>query len=160
MLCESTRFGSFEIPDEDVLVFADELAGLPGTRYALIGKAEQLPFVWLHSTERAELAVPVTDPWLFVPDYDVRVPDEDVQRLGLTSPEDAEIYCVVRAVGEVEDHSINLAAPIVIHAARRLGRQIINAAGRYPVRHPLFSEVELNEVQRATSSTMLQATAV
>ena len=34
---------------------------------------------------------------------------------------------------------------------RRVGRQIINDAGGYSVRHPLFDEVGLNEVQPAAS---------
>jgi len=159
---ESTRFGTFSVRDDLVLTFSDGLIGLPGERYVLVAKDEGSPFYWLHSAENAEVAVPVTNPWLFFSDYEVRVTDEDADLLGLTSPEEADIFCVVRAASELEDFTVNLAAPVIIHRANRLGRQIINDAGGYSVRHHLFSEVELNEAtaMAAESENPTQATAV
>jgi flagellar assembly factor FliW len=58
---------------------------------------------------------------------------------------------VVRAGESLEDFSANLAAPVIVHRGTRVGRQIINDAGGYSVRHPLFDEVGLNEVQPAAS---------
>jgi flagellar assembly factor FliW len=133
---ESTRFGTFQVREDLVLTFSEGLIGLPGQRYALVAKDEGSPFYWLHSAEHADVAVPVTNPWLFFSDYEVRVSDEDAEELGL-------------------------AAPVIIHRANRLGRQIINDAGGYSVRHHLFSEVELNEARAmAAGSTPAEATAV
>jgi flagellar assembly factor FliW len=159
---ESTRFGTFSVRDDLVLTFANGLIGLPGHRYALVAKEEGSPFYWLHSVDHADVAVPVTNPWLFFSDYEVRVSDEDAELLGLTSPEDADILCIVRAGSGLEDCTVNLAAPVIIHGAKRLGRQIINDAGGYSVRHHLFSEVELNEARAmaAGSGTPAEATAV
>ena len=160
MQIESTRFGTFEVRDDLVLTFSDGLIGLPGQRYALVAKDEGSPFYWLHSADH-DVAVPVTNPWLFFSDYEVRVSDEDAEELALTSPEDADILCIVRAVSELEEFTVNLAAPVIIHRANRLGRQIINDAGGYSVRHHLFSEVELNEARAmAAGSTPAEATAV
>ena len=44
------------------------------------------------------------------------------------------------------------AGPIVVHAARRLGRQVINEAGDYDVRQPLFAQVELSQAAPANST--------
>src|SRR5919108_5182278 len=144
MYIDSTRFGRFEVEDDLLLTFPDGLIGLPGTRYVLVAQSATAPFYWLHSVDHAEIAVPVTNPWLFMPDYEVRVPDEDAKRLGLATPEDADIYCVVRVSPNLEDCTVNLAGPIVIHRAKRLGRQLINDVGGYSVRHRLFSEGGLN----------------
>ncbi len=159
---ESTRFGTFQVRDDLVLTFADGLIGLPGQRYALVAKDEGSPFYWLHSADHAEVAVPVTNPWLFFSDYEVRVSDEDAELLGLTAPEHADIFCIVRASSDLQDFTVNLAAPVVIHRANRLGRQIINDAGGYSVRHHLFSEVELNEARAMAAGTgsPAEATAV
>lgn len=162
MHIESTRFGTFDVVDNLVLTFPNGLIGLPGQRYVLVAKDEGSPFFWLHSAEHADVAVPVTNPWLFFSDYEVRVSDEDAELLQLTAPEDADIYCVVRASSELEKFTVNLAAPVLIHRARRSGRQIINDAGGYSVRHHLFSEVELNEARAmaAESEKPAEATAV
>ena len=159
---ESTRFGTFQVLDDLVLTFPDGLIGLPGERYVLVAKDESSPFYWLHSADHADVAVPVTNPWLFFSDYEVRVADEDANALELAAPGEADIFCVVRAASGLEEFTVNLAAPVIIHRARRLGRQIINDAGGYSVRHRLFSEVELNEAKAMAAGTEkpVEATAV
>jgi flagellar assembly factor FliW len=160
MYIDSTRFGRFEVDDDLLLTFPDGLIGLPGTRYVLVAQSATAPFYWLHSVDHAEIAVPVTNPWLFMSDYEVRMPDEDARRLGLATPEDADIYCVVRASSSLDECTVNLAGPIVIHRANRLGRQIINDVGGYSVRHCLFSEVELNDAKAEAARMPVQAAAV
>jgi flagellar assembly factor FliW len=159
MMISSTRFGEVEVRDDAVLDFPDGLFGLPGTQYALLGDAPDSPFFWLHSTQHDDVAVPVTNPWLFFDAYEVRVSDEDAARLELADPGDADILCVVRATERLEDFSVNLAAPVVLHTASRLGRQIINDAHGYAVREPLFGEVELGDVQASTPRVPVAAQA-
>jgi flagellar assembly factor FliW len=65
MHIESTRFGSLDIRDDAVLEFPDGLPGLPGERWALVSKDNDSPFFWLHSVDHADVALPVTSPWLF-----------------------------------------------------------------------------------------------
>jgi flagellar assembly factor FliW len=159
MHIQSTRFGEIEVGDESLLTFPEGLIGLPGTRYALVAITDETPFMWLHSVDHPDVALPVTTPWLFFSGYEVRVPEEDARLLELASPADADIFCVVRAAEKLEGFTINLAGPLIVHKTKRLGRQIINDTGGYPVRQPLFAEVELNEVQ-AVASVPAAATAV
>jgi flagellar assembly factor FliW len=126
----------------------------------LVARDESSPFYWLHSVEHANVALPVTNPWLFFPQYDVRVADEDARRVALDSPENAQILCVVRASDQLEDFTVNLAGPIVLNVNGKLGRQILNDTGGYSVRHPLFSEVELAEARAAAEGTVVEAAAV
>jgi flagellar assembly factor FliW len=156
---ESTRFGIVEVRDEAILTFPDGLPGLPGERWGLLAQHEDSPFNWLHSVERADLALPVTNPWLFFGDYDVSVPDEEARRLELTSSDDALILCVVKASEQLADFTINLAGPIIVNKSTLTGRQIINHVGGYAVRQPLFAEVELNDVQPAATSVPVHTTA-
>ena len=160
MQIDSTRFGTIEIREDAVLEFPEGLIGLPGTRYALIAQTEGSPFYWLHSLDDAELALPVTNPWLFFSDYEARVSDDDASSIGIEGPEEATIFCVIRAAEHVEDFTANLLAPVVVHAARRLGKQVINEAGGYRVREPLFAEVELNAVEPASPGVPVAAWAV
>jgi flagellar assembly factor FliW len=157
MHIEGTRFGAIEISDDHVITFADGLPGLPGERWGLVTTDENSPFFWLQSIEDPDIAVPVTSPWLFFGDYEVRLADDEAGRLGLTDAGDAYIVCVVRAAESLDEFSINLVSPLVINAGSRQGRQIINDAGGYSVRHPLFSEVELDEVQPSRSAVPVTA---
>ena len=85
MQIESTRFGTIDIRDDAVITFPDGLIGLPGTRYALIAQSDETAFYWLHSVDDPAIALPVTNPWLFFGDYEVRVADEDAGKLDLAT---------------------------------------------------------------------------
>jgi flagellar assembly factor FliW len=160
LLIETTRFGALEVGEPSLDEFPEGLIGLPGTHYALIVQGEDSPFLWLQSAEEPQIALPVTTPWLFFPGYEVRVPDEDAHRLGLERPEDATILVVVRAASELDDFTANLVGPIVMNRSTRNARQIINDAGGYSVRAPLFAEVELSAALPVAEHVPVQATAV
>jgi len=147
MQIESTRFGMLEVREDTVLTFPDGLIGLPGTQYTLLAQSEKTPFYWLHSCENADVAVPVTPPWLFFTNYEVDIPDDEVDRLGIVESNQAEIFCVVRANSDLKNFTINLAGPVIVNSESRVGRQIINGATGYSVRQPLFAEVELTDVE-------------
>ena len=136
LVLESTRFGQLEIPAEAAIDFPNGLIGLPGTRYALLARSDESAFMWLHSLEDPNLALPVTVPWRFFPEYEVELSDDEAARLGVTDPEDTQVYVTVRAAESLDDFTANLRAPILVTEGQ--GFQIINQAGNAPVRCPLF----------------------
>jgi flagellar assembly factor FliW len=132
----STRFGVLEIPDEAVIEFPSGLIGLGGSRYALLARNEDSAFVWLHSLEDPDLAVPVTNPFRFFADFEVELSDDEAARIGLTEADDPSVYVTVRATESLEGFSANLYAPILISGGH--GHQVINQSANAPVRAPLF----------------------
>jgi flagellar assembly factor FliW len=135
---ESTRFGLLEIPHEAIVEFPNGLIGLGGRRYALLARSEDATFVWLHSLEDPDLALPLTNPWRFFNSYEVELGDDEAERIGVDDTEETAVYVTVRAGEALEDFSANLRAPILI--AQGSGYQIINQAPDAPVRAPLFAE--------------------
>jgi flagellar assembly factor FliW len=138
---ESTRFGTLEIEAEAVLSFPRGLIGLGGSRYALLSTDAESPFSWLHSLEDPDLALPVTRPWEFFPDYEVVLAEAEAAALGLHGDAPTEVWVTVRATERVEDFTVNLRAPIII-APRADGPeayQVINEASDVEVRAPLFA---------------------
>jgi flagellar assembly factor FliW len=135
---ESTRFGQLEIPHEAVVEFPNGLIGLGGRRYALLARSEDATFVWLHSLEDPDLALPLTNPWRFFNSYEVELGDDEAERIGVDDTEETAVYVTVRAGEALEDFSANLRAPILI--AQGSGYQVINQAPDAPVRAPLFAE--------------------
>jgi flagellar assembly factor FliW len=134
---ESTRFGTLEIPREAVVEFPNGLIGLGGRRYALLARDEDATFIWLHSLEDPDLALPLTNPWRFFASFEVELADEEAERLGIEESNDTTVYVTVRAAETLEDFSANLRAPILISDGN--GHQVINQAPDAPVRAPLFA---------------------
>jgi flagellar assembly factor FliW len=131
---ESSRFGAMEIAADAVVEFPSGLIGLEGGRYTLVSTDADGAFHWLHSVDDPSLALPVTNPWLFFPEFSVELSDGDTARIGA---EDPDVWVTVRAGDELEDFSANLRAPILIANGR--GHQVINEAADAPLRAPLFS---------------------
>ncbi len=134
----SSRFGSLEVPTEAVIEFPNGLIGLPGTRWALLARAEDSAFIWLHSVDDPELAIPVTNPWRFFEDYEVELSDEEAERIGISDADQTSVYVTVRAAESLEDFTANLRAPILISGGH--GHQVING-GDLPLRAPLFAKL-------------------
>jgi flagellar assembly factor FliW len=137
---QSSRFGELQIPAEAVLDFPNGLIGLGGRRFALLARSEESAFVWLHSMDDPELAIPVTNPWRFFEDYELELSDDEAERLGISDPSDAMVYVTVRSAAALEDFCANLRAPILV--VGNTGHQIINQVPAAPVRAPLFAGLQ------------------
>ncbi|MEX0642981.1 MAG: flagellar assembly protein FliW [Pirellulales bacterium] len=135
MNLSTTRFGSVTIEDGDVLSFVDGLIGMEQCRHwVLLADASNVALGWLQSIERADLALAVVSPRRFVTNYTVRVARRDIEPLGLNELCDAQVLVIV---GQVDGSLVlNLKAPLVIHLAERLGRQIV-ARDDHAVQHRL-----------------------
>ncbi len=119
-MIESSRFGRVEIDPTTIVEFPDGLIGLGGSRYALLAADENSPFLWLHSLEDPDLALPVTDPARFFAGFGVELADEDAERLGVDDVTTVAIYVTVRAAETLEEFSANLKAPILVWNGRAI----------------------------------------
>jgi flagellar assembly factor FliW len=135
MNISTTRFGSLAVRDEEVLTFVDGLIGMEECRrWVLLADAQNDALAWLQSLDRGEVALAVASPRRFVPDYRVRVARRDIQPLGLSNPASAQVLVIItHSNGAL---ALNLKAPLVIHLAERLGRQIV-ARDDHAVQHHL-----------------------
>ena len=137
----TTRFGTVTIEPSDVLTFVDGLIGMEDCRrWALLADAQNPALGWLQCLDRSEVALAVVGPRRFVSDYCVRVSRRDVEPLECDCPDDAQVLVIVNQVNE--SLVVNLKAPLVIHVAKRLGRQIV-AKDEHSVQHPISGGLEL-----------------
>jgi flagellar assembly factor FliW len=138
MEIRTTRFGDLEIEPGDVISFPTGMLGLDDChQWVLLADSHHNAFGWLQSTDHPEVALAVASPRRFVPAYEVRVARGELRALALESPKDAHVLVTVSK----NDHcvTLNLKAPLLIHFARRLGRQVVNNADQ-PIQYPLASE--------------------
>ena len=136
-IVNSTRFGELEVPEEALIDFPEGMIGVGGRRFALLEREESGAFKWLQETSKPDLALPVTDPFAFFPDYEVVLSDGEAERIGVTDPAAAQVLVVVRADEDPAQISANLLAPILVAAG--VGHQVMNEASWAPLREPLLS---------------------
>jgi len=135
MNISTTRFGLLTIDEGDVLTFIDGLIGMEECRrWVLLGDGQNNALGWLQSLDRAEVALAVVSPRRFVPDYRVRVARRELEPLKLRDANDAQVLVIISHAGGAL--AVNLKAPLVIHLAERLGRQIV-ARDDHAVQHRL-----------------------
>lgn len=134
---DSTRFGPLELSAEQTIEFPHGLIGLGGRRWALLDRNPGSGFLWLHSLEDADLALPVVDPRRFFDSFELALGEDDRARIGAADPMAAEIYVTVRAAADPAEIVVNLRAPLVVWDGR--GHQVINVAPGAELQVPLFT---------------------
>ena len=147
---ESVRFGTVEVPAEDVIEFPDGLIGLGGLRYTLLDRNPGTGFLWLHCVDDPALALPVVPPQQFFADFSLTVNDEDHERIGLQDLSAARLLVTVRATPNPLDITANLRAPLLVHEGR--GFQVINTVDGAPLQAPLFVLAEQPASEQKTSA--------
>ena len=137
---DTLRFGPIEVEDEKVIHFPE---GIPAFEqehaFVLIPYDEQSPYVFLQSLKTPDLAFLMTMPFIFFPDYEFELDDENQQKLGLERQEDMLLYVLLTIPqGRVQDMTANLVAPLVINVANQQGRQLVLEHSPYQTKHRLF----------------------
>ena len=131
----STRFGSVEVTDDEVIDFPFGLIGLPGERYALLPQDVDSDFTWLHSVDDPHIAIPVTDPFRWFQAFTFALSDGDTGRIGTRDLGSAAIRVAIRMDGRTGGLTANLRAPIVVLDG--VGHQVINHSRGASLRAPL-----------------------
>ena len=141
MNLETTRFGTVEIEENRVITFPTGLLGFSSyTEFVLLQPDEQGVFFWLQSTEAPDLAFVVTDPSLWLPDFQANIRKDQMEELGMNELADAQVLVIVNK----RDDSItsNLQGPLVINVQGRIGMQLVLADKRWSTRHELLQVAE------------------
>ena len=149
MEINTTRFGNIEVEQEKVIFFPEGIPGfeeskryifLPEERVKLPGEKLEI-FHWLQSISDPAVAFLVINPYLFFSDYEIDLPDEDVQVLNLQGSEEVAIFAIVTIPGDdTAKITANLLAPIVINTRLKQAKQVILSRSSYSARHLLFSK--------------------
>ena len=144
----TTRFGVMEIAEDRVITFSRGLLGFPKhTRFALLQPGDDACFFWLQSVDDPDLAFVVTDPGLFVPDYQVPIREEQLSQLELANTEDAQVMVIVNKVGD--QLTANLQGPLLINTLSKVGEQLVLAEKKWTTRHALVRVTSESRVATA-----------
>ncbi len=119
------------------LVFEAGLAGFPQAVHFALVEVEDTPLFVLRSLDTADLEFVVTPPAVFFPDYVADVDAADVDRLGLTGPEDALLLVLLTVGPDLAASTANLQAPVVLNQRTLQAAQVLLASGEHSLRAPL-----------------------
>ena len=138
MRIETRTLGAVEVTPESFLTLPEGLVGYEGEReYALVQPERYAPFLWLLSFSNPELALPVLDARLVAPSFGPAWGNGDRRAIGAVESDALDVYLVANLDTSTGALTVNLRAPILVHPATRLGRQVVLSDGRYAIDHPV-----------------------
>jgi flagellar assembly factor FliW len=119
----TTRFGSREVPEEQVIHFPDGLFGFPNLKRYILMDHKETEVKWLQAVDDADVAFIVINPFSLNPSYQFEVPDAAKELIGLEDVDDLAILVIVR----VENNMVmaNFQGPLILNSATRRGFQLV-----------------------------------
>lgn len=140
---QTTSFGELEINEQDVIKFKQ---GIPGFEHLhdffIVRLDEEVPFAYMIALEEPNFSMIVSDPFIFYPEYNLKLSDELQEELRIEDKSDVFVWCTVTIKEDLQSATINLLAPLVINAKERLAKQIILNHSDYKTKHPLFRKIQ------------------
>ena len=136
MNVETTRFGTVDVDENRIITFPAGLLGFTSfTRYALLQPDDDAAFFWLQSIDSPELAFVVTDPSMWMQDYQVPIRREQMDELGLDKLESAQVFVILNK--HERALTANLQGPLIVNVVTRNAMQLVLADKRWTTRHEI-----------------------
>ncbi|MDR1837233.1 MAG: flagellar assembly protein FliW [Treponema sp.] len=133
-------FGLIETDERQKVIFPQGLFGFDDYKDYVLMDAEHQPFYWLQSLNEQEIAFVLINPFLFRPDYEVSINNDELAEIGITSPEKALIFAIVTIPRDGSPMTANLQGPLVINKENMTGMQAILTDVRWQTRHDIKNE--------------------
>ncbi|MDR0629194.1 MAG: flagellar assembly protein FliW [Treponema sp.] len=141
MKVATKAYGLIEVDACQEITFSRGLLGFaPYKQYVLLD-AERQPFYWLQSVDAENIAFIVINPFLFRPDYEVNIDNEELLEIGLSDPSKALILSILTIPLEEGLMTANLQGPLVINRETRLGMQAVLSDPRWKIKHDVMAEL-------------------
>ena len=134
----TTRFGEIDVDESKII---DMRAGIIGfehlKKFMLHIQDEKNPFWWFQSLDEGAIAFVVINPFVIKADYEPMIDDNDTKLLEIKNADDVVLLVIVTIRQNPFSVSVNLRAPIVVNARKKIAKQVILEDPAYPVRYYL-----------------------
>ena len=147
-------YGLIEVDDRQKITFPVGLYGYETIQEYVLLESERQPFYWLQSLEIEKVAFILVNPFLFRPDYEIDISDDELKNIGLLDPKEALIFAAV-TIPEDGRMTANLKGPLVINRRNRLGMQGVLTDSRWKTKHDILAELAaLRNFQQDTTTAI------
>ena len=142
----TTRFGEIDIDETKIIEMRGGILGFENLKkYILHIKDEENPFWWFQSLDDGAIAFVVINPYSAKADYEPMISDNDVKLLEIEEAEDVVLLAIVTIRQNPFSVSVNLRAPVVINAKKKIAKQVVLEDPLYPVQYYLTATVTDSE---------------
>ena len=143
MKVKTTRFGTITAKKEKIINMPFGILGFPDKKlFVILQHKEDSPFFWYQSVDDPALAFVITNPFLFMPDFEVDVEDT-VKEMAWNEDSESnqfELYVVVNIPkGLPEKMTVNLIGPILINNKVSQAVQMVISNSTYSHKFPLIN---------------------
>ena len=154
----SSRFGEISYSEDDVLVFPRGIPAFEKNFNWILAGEEDNAIKWLVNLEDGDLALPVTTPDAIMPDYNAKIPEDELDLVGSRDFADLALLIVVSIPeGAPWDMTANLRAPILVSMKSRKAVQVIVLNEEYPIRQVVFPDDVKDSMKIAYLADMAEA---
>ena len=140
MKVATKAYGLIDVEERQKIVFPQGLFGFEELQDYILLDAERQPFYWLQSMEEEQVAFILVNPFLFRPDYEVNISNEELAEIGIRSPEKALILSIVTIPSD-GPMTANLQGPLIINRDNRTGKQAVLSDALWKTRHDIMAEL-------------------
>jgi flagellar assembly factor FliW len=134
-------YGLIDVDERQKIIFPQGLFGFEALHSYLLLDAERQPFYWLQSTDVEQVAFVLVSPFLFRPDYELNISNEELAEIGIHSPEKALVFSIVTIPADGSPMTANLQGPLIINRDTRTGKQAILSDTRWKIKHDIMAEL-------------------
>ena len=141
MRIQTRSLGAVEATPDSFVTLPEGLLGYEDHHeFALVTPAAYAPFRWLLSFTDPDVAFPVLEASLAAADYKPALAASDARALGAAASDALETYVIATFDPSDGRLTVNLRAPILVHPASRIARQVVLSDGRWAVDHALADD--------------------
>jgi flagellar assembly factor FliW len=141
-----------EVDERQKINFENGLFGFENLEEYVILDAERQPFFWLQSVDVEKVAFILINPFLFRPDYELNIDDDELKDIGISHPDNALIFAICTIPGDGSPMTANLQGPIIINKENCKGKQAILTDPRWKTKHDVLAELAANGSAKGVSS--------
>ena len=141
MKVNTSRFGTLDIAENEIIRFPDGLYGFEKeTEFTFLpfNPNVESPMEWMQSLKSSHLAFVITDPYLYLQDYKLKLSEDDKKRVHLNSEEPFLTRTIVTIPENYLEMTTNLIAPLIINKDKGVAKQFVLTSMDYDTRHYLL----------------------
>ena len=141
MKVNTSRFGTLDIAENEIIRFTDGLYGFEKeTEFTFLpfNPNVESPMEWMQSLKSSHLAFVITDPYLYLQDYKLKLSEDDKKRVHLNSEEPFLTRTIVTIPENYLEMTTNLIAPLIINKDKGFAKQFVLTSMDYDTRHYLL----------------------
>ena len=138
---KTLRFGEISYDDNALLIFPRGIPAFENYHKWILAGNDDSAIKWLQNVDDGSIALPVTSPDAVRPDYNARIPDDELKLIGTRDSSELALLIVVSVPeGTPWNMTANLRAPILVNVKTHKAVQVIALNEEYPIKHMIFPD--------------------